>query len=63
MFFKFIVSILIIFQFSCNTTSAIIFTFEGKEKIYPYSGAVLALERLIWETCPPKPFSKKFGIY
>ncbi|WP_061246708.1 YceK/YidQ family lipoprotein [Leptospira noguchii] len=59
MFFKFIISILIIFQFSCNTTSAIIFTFEGKEKIYPYSGAVLALERLIWETSPPKQFSKK----
>ncbi|EKR72304.1 YceK/YidQ family lipoprotein [Leptospira noguchii] len=60
MFFKFIVSILIIFQFSCNTTSAIIYTFEGKEKIYPYSGAVIAFERLIWETCPPKPFSKSF---
>ncbi|EMO25446.1 PF07119 family protein [Leptospira interrogans serovar Bataviae str. HAI135] len=58
--FKFIVSILIIFQFSCNTTSAIIYTFEGKEKIYPYSGAVIAFERLIWETCPPKPFSKSF---
>lgn len=60
MFIKFIVSVFIILQFSCNTTSAIVYTFKGKETFYPYSGAVIAFERLIWETCPPKPFSKSF---
>ncbi|EKR80597.1 YceK/YidQ family lipoprotein [Leptospira interrogans] len=60
MFFKFILSVLIILQLSCNTTSAIVYTFKGEEKIYPYSGAALAFERLIWQTCPPKPFSKSF---
>ncbi|EMJ96364.1 YceK/YidQ family lipoprotein [Leptospira alstonii] len=60
MVFRIIVSVLIVLQLSCNTTAAIVHTFEGKEKIYPYSGAALALERYIWETHPPKPFSKSF---
>ncbi len=60
MFFKIFVSVLILLQLSCNTTAAIVYTFQGKEKIYPYSGTALALERFIWQTHPPKPFSKGF---
>lgn len=63
MFFKFILSVLIILQLSCNTTSTIVYTFEGKEKIYPYSGVVLAFERLIWQTFPLSHFQKVFGTY
>ncbi|MCL8266465.1 YceK/YidQ family lipoprotein [Leptospira weilii] len=60
MFSKILVSVLILLQLSCNTTAAIVYTFQGKEKIYPYSGTVAALDRYIWGTHPPKPFSESF---
>ncbi len=64
MFSKILVSVLILLQLSCNTTAAIVYTFQGKEeRIYPYSGTVVALDRYIWGTHPPSRFQKVFGAY
>ncbi|AVV78540.1 hypothetical protein BWD13_13090 [Leptospira santarosai serovar Grippotyphosa] len=58
MFSKILLSVLIVLQFGCNTTAAIVYSFESKKKGYlPYSGISLSINRFIWETHPPKPFS------
>ncbi len=73
MFSKILVSVLIVLQFGCNTTAAIVYSFESKKEGYfsyivpfserkkegylPYFGVLYSIDRFIWETHPPKPFS------
>lgn len=63
MFSKILVSVLILLQLSCNTTAAIVYTFQGKEKSIRIPGRWLLWIVISGGHIPLSRFQKVFGAY